>query len=87
MLAITVAVFYSGVFDPRLVIQRTTAYAALGILLAGLFALVENLISSTFTRWLNLPGSVATVIASMTVAAALLPLQKYVVPMVKRRLG
>jgi hypothetical protein len=85
VLSLMVAVFYTGAFDPRLVIRRTTAWGACGLLLTGLFALVENVISATISRWLHLPENVGTMVASMAVALAFVSLQKYVFPRLSRR--
>jgi hypothetical protein len=75
VLALAVAVFYTGTFDPSLVIRKTTVYASVGVVATGVFALVENLISSTLARWLHLPNSVSTIAASIAVAFAVVPLR------------
>lgn len=81
VLSLAIAVFYAGTFDPSLVIRKTTIYGVSGVLLTGLFALVENVISGTLARWLHLPASVSTVAASMAVALAIGPLRKLLAPM------
>jgi hypothetical protein len=85
VLALAVAVFYSGTFDPSLVIRKTTVYASVGVVATGVFALVENLISGTLARWLHLPNSVSTIAASIAVAFAVVPLRDRVTRMMERR--
>jgi hypothetical protein len=84
VLALALAVFYTGTFDPSLVIRKTTVYAAIGVVATGVFALVENLISATLARWLHLPNSVSTIAASIAVAFAVVPLRDRLVRFVER---
>ena len=85
VLALAVAVFYTGTFDPSLVIRKTTVYALVGIVATGVFALVENLISGTLARWLHLPNSVSTIAASIAVALAVVPLRDRLARVMERR--
>jgi hypothetical protein len=85
VLALALAVFYTGTFDPSLVIRKTTVYALVGVVATGVFALVENLISGTLARWLHLPNSVSTIAASIAVAFAVVPLRDRVTRWMERR--
>ena len=85
VLALAVAVFSTGTFDPSLVIRKTTVYASVGVVATAVFALVENLISGTLARWLHLPNSVSTIAASIAVAFAVVPLRDRVARFMERR--
>jgi hypothetical protein len=85
VLSLAVAVFYTGTFDPGLVIRKTTIYASVGVVATGLFALVENLISNTLARWLHLPNSVSTFAGSIAVALAIVPLRDRVSRLIEQR--
>ena len=85
VLALAVAVFYTGTFEPSLVIRKTTVYALVGVVATGVFALVENLISGTLARWLHLPNSVSTIAASIAVALVVVPLRDKLARFMERR--
>ncbi len=87
VLCMGIAVFYAGVFDPGLVIRRTTMYALLGLLATGLFALVENVITATLTEWFDLPASVGTFAGSIAVALAIIPLRERLKPAIDKRVS
>lgn len=70
-----VAIFYSGAFDVRPLINKTSVYATLGVLFVILFAVVESLVSEVVEARLGLPGMVGAAASGAIVAAIILPLR------------
>lgn len=70
-----VAIFYSGAFDVRPIINKTSVYGTLGILFVILFAVVESLVSEVVEARLGLPNMVGAATSGAIVAAIILPLR------------
>ena len=69
------AILYSGAFDVRPIINKTSVYATLGVLFVLLFAVVESLVSEVVEARLGLPGMVGAAASGAIVAAIILPLR------------
>lgn len=84
---LSVAVFYSGALDPRLVIRTTTLYGLLGSILIFLFGAVEITISNLLTERMALPEGTGAWIAGGTIAMAFGPLRSRIKAATDRFLG
>ena len=70
-----VAILYSGAFDVRPLINKTTVYGTLGILGIVMFAALESLVSEVLEARLGLPDTVGAAASGAIVAALVLPLR------------
>jgi len=68
------AVFYSGALDLRPVINRTTVYGAMLVLLSFVFAGVEELLQSHLAEQLGVPDGLGTWVGAAVVALAMGPI-------------
>jgi len=66
---------YSGAFDVRPIINKTTVYGTLGVLAIVVFASVESLVSEVLEARLGLPDMVGAAVSGGIVAAIVLPLR------------
>ena len=69
------AILYSGAFDVRPLINKTTVYGTLSVLFIVLFAVVESLVSELIEARLGLPNMLGAGLSSALVAAIVLPLR------------
>lgn len=70
------AIFYSGAFDLRPVITKTTLYGALFLILTFLFATVEELAQDALTNRLGVPEGLGTWLGAGVIAVALGPVRE-----------
>lgn len=70
-----VAIFYSGAFDLRPIINKTTIYGGLFITLTFLFAAVEEIAQNLLTQRLDLPNGVGTWLGAASIAVAMGPVR------------
>ncbi|MGQ0563414.1 MAG: adenylate/guanylate cyclase domain-containing protein [Gemmatimonadota bacterium] len=70
-----IAIFRYGALDPKLVIQNTALYGAVGFLLTGAFIVLESVASSVIESRLALPASAGSWIAGAAVALSFGPLR------------
>lgn len=87
VLGCALGVLYAGAIDPALALRRSTVYGALGALGVVAFAAIENGLSGLVERGLPLPGFVGPLAAGALVAAALIPVQRWVGRAVSRRMA
>ncbi|MEX2285025.1 MAG: hypothetical protein WEE89_21235 [Gemmatimonadota bacterium] len=88
LVSIFIAVFYTGTFDARLIIKKTSLYSILGLILVGTFALVENVVTAAASRWFHLPADLGTFIGAIAVALVAAPLRARVITLMDgTRLG
>lgn len=78
-----VAIFYSGALDLRPVINRTTVYGAMGLVLSVLFAGVEELLQSQLAGRLGITDSIATLAGAAVVALTMGPIHARMARLVK----
>lgn len=71
-----VAIFYSGAFDLRPIISKTTVYGALFLTLTLLFATVEQLAQSVLTNRLGIPDGFGAWLGAGTIAVAMGPIRE-----------
>jgi hypothetical protein len=69
------AIFYSGAFDLRPLINRTTVYGAVLVVLTFVFAGVEEVVQSQVAGRLGLPEGLGTWIGAAAVAGAMGPVK------------
>jgi len=79
-----VGIFYSGAFDLRPLINKTTIYTGVLLLLAFVFAAVEELVESQVATRLNVSDGLGSWIGAAAVGAAFGPLSKKVERLVRR---
>jgi hypothetical protein len=72
--SIAAAMLYRGALDPGLVLRRTTVYGALGVCVAFLFAVLENILSSQVAMRLGMPGATGSWLAGGVTALTVGPL-------------
>lgn len=77
MAALAAAVFLHGALDPALTIRRTVLYSSLGVLLAFLFAVLENGLSDWLLEGTRLPFGAGAWIAGGMLAVAVVPLHRW----------
>lgn len=70
------AIFHSGAFDLRPVINRTTLYGGLFLTLTFLFAAVEELAQSLVTERLGVPDGLGAWLGAGSIAAAMGPIRE-----------
>lgn len=81
-----VAIFYSGAFDLRPVINKTTVYGGLFLVLTFLFATVEQLAQNLLTARLGVPDGFGAWLGAGTIAVAMGPIRDRMERLI-RRLG
>lgn len=81
------SIFFSGVFDPALVLRKTSLYATMVIVMVFLFAGVESLLQSRLTAWLGLPENVSVWIGGGVIALLVGPLHSWLKIHVARLAG
>jgi hypothetical protein len=74
LVSIVAAILYRGAMDPGLVLRKTTVYGALGVCLAFLFAILENVLSSQVEVRFGMPGATGGWLAGGLTALAIGPL-------------
>lgn len=74
--SIAAATLYRGALDPGLVLRRTTVYGLLGVCIAFLFAVLENILSSQVALRLGLPGAAGSWLAGGVTALMIGPLHR-----------
>lgn len=72
---IACAVFYRGALDPALMIRRTTVVSGLGMLLIVVFATLENVLTESVVRVLDLPPISGGLISGGALAVVVTTLQ------------
>lgn len=82
-----ISVFFSGLFDPALVLRRTSLYALLVVLLTFLFTGIESLAESQLTDRFGLPEGFGTWIGGGAVALALGPIHEWLKGLISRAAG
>ena len=81
LVSIVAAILYRGAMDPGLVLRKTTVYGALGVCLAFVFAILENILSSQVAVRFDMPGATGGWLAGGLTALAIGPLHH----LIKRR--
>ena len=76
-------ILYSGAFDVRPIINRTTVYGALLLILTFLFAAVEELVESQLIDRLGVPDGIGTLMGAAAIAVAMGPLRTKLESLVK----
>lgn len=71
-----VAIFYSGAFDLRPIINKTTVYGGLFLILTFLFATVEEVVETLLTQRLDLPAGLGAWLGAGTIAVAMGPVRE-----------
>lgn len=79
-----IATFYSGSFDSALVIRRTTLYSGIVVILTGIFAVVENIVTNAIAAYIPLPSNVGVMVGAVTIALAFAPLRAKLKAFVER---
>lgn len=77
------AIFHSGAFDLRPVINRATLYGALFLTLTFLFAVVEELAQSLITERLGVPQGFGAWLGAGSIAAAMGPIRERLERLIK----
>lgn len=72
-----ISVFFSGAFDPALVLRRTSLYGIMVVMLAFIFAGIESLVESRLTARFELPEGVGTWVGGGVVALAVGPIHAW----------
>jgi class 3 adenylate cyclase len=72
------AVFYQGAVEPQLIVQKSTLYALLGVLLTSAFVALEGAISSQVVVRFGLPSQSGALAAGSIVALLLGPVRRRV---------
>lgn len=71
-----VAIFYSGAFDLRPILNKTTVYGGLFLILTFLFATVEEVVETLLTQRLDLPDGLGAWLGAGTIAVAMGPVRE-----------
>ncbi|MDP2959613.1 MAG: hypothetical protein Q8N53_24625 [Longimicrobiales bacterium] len=71
-----VAIFYSGAFDLRPILNKTTVYGGLFLILTFLFATVEEVVETLLTDRLDLPAGLGAWLGAGTIAVAMGPVRE-----------
>lgn len=82
-----VSVFFSGVFDPVLVLRRTALYAGLIFTLTFIFAGIESLVESQLTDRFGLPEGFGTWVGGGVVALVFAPIHGWLKQLIVRVAG
>lgn len=86
VVCLAIATFYSGSFDSGLVIRRTTVYSAIVVILTGIFAVVENIVTTAIAAYTPLPPNAGVMVGAVAIALAFLPLRAKLKTFVERRM-
>lgn len=86
VVCLILALFSGGAFDPRLVIRGTVFVGLLSIVLAFMFAVVEDFVTNQISVRFNLPESTGMVVSAAIAAAVFGPLWKSANRWVSRQL-
>jgi hypothetical protein len=78
------AIFYSGAFDLRPIINKTTVYGGLFLVLTFLFATVEQLAQNLLTDRLGVPDGFGAWLGAGTIAVAMGPVRERLERAMKR---
>lgn len=73
---LTIAMFFSGAFDPSLAIQRTAVYGVLGVLIVFIFVGVETVVNDHLREWIGLSESSSGIIIGGIVALTIEPIKE-----------
>lgn len=86
VVCLILALFSGGAFDPRLMIRGTVFVGLLSIVLAFIFAVVENFVTNQIGARFNLPESTGMIVSAAIAAAVFGPLWKSANRWVSRQL-
>lgn len=81
----SLAVFYSGALDSRLVLRKTAVFSASGVLAVVLFVAMEELVSELVVDLLGVGSNAGTLFAGVLAALAFRPLTDRVEKVVRAR--
>lgn len=84
VLSIFIAVFFSGIIDPALILARSTVIGILTTVWIGLYAALEGLLAGWLQNTLGLPTAIASALVALTAALIAIPFRRVLKPMLKR---
>ena len=78
------SILYHGTMDPDLMIRRTWVVALVGIVSGMLFVLIERLLASMLTRWLDISQGAAFTVVGIVTAVCIFPIRAWAEKFIKR---
>ncbi|MCA1798476.1 MAG: hypothetical protein LC632_03180 [Xanthomonadaceae bacterium] len=87
VVCLILALFSGGAFDPRLIIRGTAFIGLFSVILAFMFAVVEEFLTSQISARFDLPESTGLVVSAAIAAAVFGPLWRSINRWVTRQLG